>query len=147
MAAKAGTPLTVHGEPLDVETMAKDGATPNVIDADALLKEIQALQARLGKMEQDNKPVGDPIARAIHDLKTHTVMRHSQGTGIDFPPFIEALESLDKKYQNGLIPDRDAIFLLDRKLQTVLRQRHLNPDIDYLAELLDNLINALPTSE
>lgn len=67
---------TVEPSPEAVD-MVMAGAAPVAIDADAMLKQIRALQAKVDGMTAAQGTPADPVAAAMQNLRAHFKARHA----------------------------------------------------------------------
>jgi cell pole-organizing protein PopZ len=76
--------------------MVAAGAVPAEVDVNAMLAQIQALQASVARMESEKPAPTDDIAKAITDLADHVKARAAQNPAIDYSEILAAIDKLPK---------------------------------------------------
>src|SRR3979411_3291414 len=78
----------------EAEALLEAGAAPVTPDADAMLKQIQALQARVDSMLAAQRIPSDPVEAAVMNVRAHVDARANATPQHDFTPVHEALKAL-----------------------------------------------------
>lgn len=82
---------TISGE---AKAMAESGARPNTVDADALLRQIQMLTARMAVLEGERGVPSNPVAGAKQNIIDHVNARAAQYPTHDFSELRNVLTRL-----------------------------------------------------
>jgi hypothetical protein len=78
------------------EEMVEAGAAPTTVDVNGMLAQIQALQARVDKMQGEQPAPVDEVAKAVADLTAHVKARAVQNPAIDFTEALSVLGNIPK---------------------------------------------------
>lgn len=118
------------------QALVDAGAAPVPVDAEALLKQIQELQAQMAVLHQAQGVPANPVEAAANDLKAHVDARAAQSPAIDFEPLHTAVKDF---LENGT---KDIARLVTLAVDDfVSRWRHL--ELAYLPELARKLETAV----
>lgn len=118
-----------------VSTLVED-ATPTTVDADALLKQMAELQARLTAMEAERGIPADAVEAKMQALRAHYEARKVANPGVDFSEIHEVLENLPVK-SDGVT--REHTELVRDTVQDYVRRSPVTHELAYLSDLAGEL--------
>lgn len=125
----------------EAEALLEAGAAPTTTDPDAMLRQIQALQARMDQMSQAQGIPSDPVEAAVLNLKAHVKAHGNATPQHDYSEVNEALEGLSDP------PTRDETELVKLAIEAHDRRVNRHADTAYLVELAGDLHKAVLKAE
>jgi hypothetical protein len=127
----------------EAEAMVKAGAKPSPVDVNALLDQIQRLQAQMDAVNADRGIPSDPVGAAVKNLTDHVAARLASSDQVDLKNLADALKKLS---ENDGPYEKDVALISDLVEEAIDNHPQRFHDFHYLRILARDLRKAVNTS-